>query len=276
MTQFTDAQIESLKSPLARDVVKTREQGKSTLSYIESWHAIDEANRIFGFDAWDRETTECRCVCERERKIGQGQYQRDGWGVTYVAKVRITVGAIIREGSGAGHGIDADLGLAHESAIKEAESDAMKRALMTFGNQFGLALYDKTQANVEGTTPPNSNPPKQNQPRTTDQRGAQGRREVANQQHKGASKNDDTRKLYSALEKDMRLCQLADDLVRWWKDSECIDLRNKLPESWQKNLYEEFVKFGKELRQKDDGGFPGSDTAIRNAAGRTLHNAEAF
>ena len=38
---------------------------------------------------------------------------------------------------------------AHESAVKEAESDAMKRALMTFGNHFGLALYDKEQSNVE-------------------------------------------------------------------------------------------------------------------------------
>src|SRR5205085_8683411 len=53
-----------------------------------------------------------------------------------------------REGVGAGHGIDVDCGQAHESAIKEAETDAMKRALMTFGNPFGLALYDKEQANV--------------------------------------------------------------------------------------------------------------------------------
>src|SRR3546814_21006699 len=37
---------------------------------------------------------------------------------------------------------------AHESAKKESETDAMKRALMTFGNQFGFALYDKTRANV--------------------------------------------------------------------------------------------------------------------------------
>ena len=41
-----------------------------------------------------------------------------------------------------------DLGLAHESALKEAETDAMKRALMTFGNPFGLALYDKQQRQV--------------------------------------------------------------------------------------------------------------------------------
>ncbi|MFM7549233.1 MAG: Rad52/Rad22 family DNA repair protein, partial [Cyanobacteriota bacterium] len=36
----------------------------------------------------------------------------------------------------------------HESALKEAETDAMKRALMTFGNPFGLALYDKRQREV--------------------------------------------------------------------------------------------------------------------------------
>jgi len=33
---------------------------------------------------------------------------------------------LIREGSGAGYGIDVDLGQAHESAIKEAETDAME------------------------------------------------------------------------------------------------------------------------------------------------------
>jgi hypothetical protein len=41
-----------------------------------------------------------------------------------------------------------DLGQAHESALKEAETDAMKRALMTFGNPFGLALYDRRQREV--------------------------------------------------------------------------------------------------------------------------------
>jgi len=75
--------------------------------------------------------------------------------------VRVTVTAggltpLIREGSGAGHGIDADLGQAHESAIKEAETDAMKRALMTFGNPFGLALYDKQQREVTNSTAPTS------------------------------------------------------------------------------------------------------------------------
>ncbi|PSI00470.1 Rad52/Rad22 family DNA repair protein, partial [Synechococcus lacustris] len=89
-----------------------------------------------------------------------GRDGRTGWGVTYTAKVRIQVGAIIREGSGAGHGIDADLGQAHESALKEAETDAMKRALMTFGNPFGLALYDKQQRQVIDTTPQRATGPR--------------------------------------------------------------------------------------------------------------------
>ena len=148
---FTQSQQQALAAPLDRANVQTRSQSNRNFSYLEGWHVIAEANRIFGFDGWQRETLHCQCVSERERSIGSGgdpRGQRSGWGVTYTAKARIQVGEIIREGSGAGHGIDMDLGQAHESAIKEAETDAMKRALMTFGNQFGLALYDKQQREV--------------------------------------------------------------------------------------------------------------------------------
>ena len=69
--------------------------------------------------------------------------------MSYIARVRITITVgerrVIREGSGAGDGIAMDLGLAHESALKEAETDATNQALMTFGKPFGLALYAKQQ-----------------------------------------------------------------------------------------------------------------------------------
>jgi hypothetical protein len=146
---FSPTQLHALGAPLSRDAVKTREQSGRTLSFVEGWHVIAEANRIFGFDGWSSETIELRCVAEGERVIGRPPHTRPGHGVTYTAKVRITVlSELTREGTGAGHGIDSDLGQAHESAIKEAETDARKRALMTFGNPFGLALYDKAQANV--------------------------------------------------------------------------------------------------------------------------------
>jgi len=155
---FSPEQVAALAAPLDRAHVRQREQGRGRVSYLEGWQVIAEANRIFGFDGWQRQTVLLRCVAERPRKIGSeprrtnDPLQRDGWGVTYIAKVRIAVGDLVREGTGAGHGIDTDLGLAHESALKEAETDATKRALMTFGNPFGLALYDKQQRQVSGTT----------------------------------------------------------------------------------------------------------------------------
>jgi DNA recombination protein Rad52 len=159
---FTAEQFDALTGPLDRAKVRTRKQGGKELSYIEAWHAIDEANRIFGFDMWDRETV---LLTETNRDLVElkgdsGPYNQ--WRVGYLAKVRITVhtndGATMREGTGFGSGManPAGLGDAIESAIKEAESDAMKRALMTFGNPFGLALYDKTQANVAVAPPPRS------------------------------------------------------------------------------------------------------------------------
>ena len=141
----------ALSAPLDRAFVKEREQSGRRFSYIEGWHAIAEANRIFGFDGWHRETVEVRLVNEKPRKIGRDA--RDGWAVSYIVRVRVIVGDVIRDGMGSGHGIDVDLGLAHESAIKEAETDAMKRAFMTFGNPFGLALYDKEQRQVVEAKP---------------------------------------------------------------------------------------------------------------------------
>jgi DNA recombination protein Rad52 len=160
---FSERQVALLTAPLDRAHVRQREQGRSRVSYLEGWQVIAEANRIFGFDGWQRHTLISRCVSEHERPIGRER--KSGWGVTYIARVRITITAgdrtVIREGSGAGHGIDADCGQAHESALKEAETDATKRALMTFGNAFGLALYDKQQRQVSAapdTTAPLDQP----------------------------------------------------------------------------------------------------------------------
>jgi DNA recombination protein Rad52 len=149
---FTEQMKTELAKPLDKKNVKPPAPGKYG-EYIEGWKVIDEANRIFGFDGWCRETDEIKCVSERETKMGRNK-DKDGWSVAYIARCRIRVGNITREGCGAGTGIDADLGCAHESAIKEAETDSMKRALMTFGNPFGLALYDKSKANVSDDAPP--------------------------------------------------------------------------------------------------------------------------
>ena len=54
----------------------------------------------------------------------------------------------VREGIGTGYGRAPQPELAHDIALKAAETDATKRALATFGNPFGLALYDRGQAQV--------------------------------------------------------------------------------------------------------------------------------
>ena len=70
----------------------------------------------------------------------------------YTTKVRITVRAgdtvTVREGIGTGIGRSSSPEAAHEMGLKAAETDATKRALATFGNPFGLALYDKDQSQV--------------------------------------------------------------------------------------------------------------------------------
>jgi DNA recombination protein Rad52 len=135
-----------LQKPLDATKVKTRQQAGQKLSYIEAWHVIAEANRIFGHLGWNRETIRIDCVSEEKNERGNHV-------VGYIAKVKITVGSVVREGTGAGSGISKSLADAHEGASKEAESDAMKRAFMTFGNPFGLALYDKEKTNVEQPIP---------------------------------------------------------------------------------------------------------------------------
>lgn len=213
---FNAQQIEELSAKLDRSHVKERVQAGRKLSYVEGWHAIAEANRIFGYDAWTRETLDLRMVAERERPVGQGQ----GFGVTYIAKVRVIVDGVAREGVGAGHGIDRDLGLAHESAVKEAETDAMKRALMTFGNPFGLALYDKTQENVESPSAP---------PRADSSRRADNTPPVASA---AAAPNDHA--LTTATMFAAKGCGDVESLRTWWGGQIPQLKRNMSPSGFEK------------------------------------------
>jgi len=138
-----------LIEPLDENAVKTREQSGVRLSYVEGWYVLEQANLCFGFDGWSSETLDIRQVQE-EQKLGSRPKPGDEpkWYVGYTARVRVSALGIVRDGCGAGSGIDRDLFRAHESAVKEAETDALKRAFRSFGYRFGLALYDKTQSNV--------------------------------------------------------------------------------------------------------------------------------
>jgi hypothetical protein len=61
---------------------------------------------------------------------------------------------VTRQDVGFGSGFAKGVGDAIEGATKEAATDALKRAARTFGNIFGLALYDKSRANVQAAPEP--------------------------------------------------------------------------------------------------------------------------
>ena len=95
---LTDTQVRQLRAKLEAKHVKTRKANGTDLHYVEGWHVIAEANRIFGYDAWDRRTLASHCVWSG----ASGPYQ----AAAYTAKVRVSVRAgditIVREGSGTG------------------------------------------------------------------------------------------------------------------------------------------------------------------------------
>ena len=97
---FSAKQVQALRrQPNARHI-QIREAHGRELSYLEGWYALSEANRIFGFDGWNRETIESKCALARE--------SRGTFLAVYIARVRVTVHAdgatIIREGHGTGEG----------------------------------------------------------------------------------------------------------------------------------------------------------------------------
>src|ERR1035437_10707748 len=134
---FSAKQVQALRRQPSGRRIRTREAHGRELSYLEGWYAISEANRIVGFDGWNRETIESKCVLARET--------RGTFLAVYIARVRVTVhtdgASIIREGHGTGEGHSTSPGEVHDIALKVAETDATKRALATFGKPFGLELY---------------------------------------------------------------------------------------------------------------------------------------
>ena len=114
--------------------------GGSTLAYLEGRDVIDTANEVFGYDGWSHEVV----------RLEQLKVDR---GVAYLAVVRVTVkvaGATwapaTREDCNVGESRLKFMSDAHQVASTAAVTGALKRALRTFGNQFGNSLYDKEES----------------------------------------------------------------------------------------------------------------------------------
>ena len=135
-----------LQKPLSVAAIKPPPRGKFG-EYVDGLHVIREANRIFGENGWSYEITRLEQAHGKVFDIGDKRQFR----VTFLCTVRVNVHGVIREGAAAGSGVgkEADTSAVIESAVKEAETDALKRALRGFGNTFGLALYEKDKSKRE-------------------------------------------------------------------------------------------------------------------------------
>ena len=148
---FNENQLKILNEELNSSRIKTREKGNVSLSYIEGFDVIDTANLIFGYGNWSY-------LISKLEQVSQEQNHNQNFVVCYKAVVKLIVKddnhskSIFRQDVGFGTGVSKTLADSHENAGKEAVTDALKRAMRSFGNQFGNSLYDKTknhQANNE-------------------------------------------------------------------------------------------------------------------------------
>lgn len=142
---LTPEQIKALNAPLdPANVKKPSGSFGPKGDYIEGWHAINELNRVFGFDGWSYEIALTRDAVEK----GKDSKGNEQWQAAYTCICTLTAAGVTRQDVGFGSGFAKGIGDAIEGATKEAATDALKRAARTFGNIFGLALYDKTRSNV--------------------------------------------------------------------------------------------------------------------------------
>ncbi len=122
-------------------VAHRRGSGGQMVPYVEGYQAINQANRIFGYGRWGAELVGpvgYRDLARTHRKTGEVSTVGMYW-----ASVRVHVhGCEPRSDVGCAFATD-DGPEAHDTAIKAAVTDAMKRALRQFGDQFGNALYDR-------------------------------------------------------------------------------------------------------------------------------------
>lgn len=136
--QFDEKQINDLKQPLQATRIKERRGGGGKmLKYLKTDDVIGVANSIFGYGCWGYK------VVARDHQMVEDP-KKGGAIHMYTADIELSVVGCPYSFPGDGVGIVNDPFTVemHEKARKEATSDALKRALRHYGDQFGLCLYD--------------------------------------------------------------------------------------------------------------------------------------
>ncbi len=172
---------DALRQPLDPALVSERKgRGGRRFSYIEGHTAIDQANQVFGYGGWGYEL------------VGEVTLREFKSGTAYSATVRVTVpGAPSRTDVGF-QPVSDDSAEGHETAYKGAVTDALKRALRSFGDRFGNGLYGDPPT----TTGQNRTQPQPRQPR---QEPAPNRRAAPSHGTQPRSTDSDARNLRAQL-----------------------------------------------------------------------------
>jgi hypothetical protein len=129
-------QQELLKPLSANRVAKRKGAGTLDLSYLEAYEVKAHLIRIFGFGGWSWNVTDATLMYEE--KLGAN------WSVGYKVLGTLHIAALDCTYSEAvvGSGMNPQRGESHDMAVKTGESDALKRAAINLGTQFGLSLYN--------------------------------------------------------------------------------------------------------------------------------------
>jgi recombination DNA repair RAD52 pathway protein len=142
---LTEDQVTRLLRPIRPGRVFTT-QGQA---HVAAWDIKAHLNRMFGFGGWDKEILTLDLVSER-RAEDLGYKDKTGWYVTYRCTMRLTIrdplGREVKFSEDAATGSaqnQPQLGDAHDLAVKNAVSYALKRCAVDLGDQFGLSLYNK-------------------------------------------------------------------------------------------------------------------------------------
>lgn len=141
-TPLTPEQLGALHADLHPARVAKRAQGNQQLSYMEAYDIKAMLIRVFGYAGFSADCLDAKII--REEQVQQTNSDRLNWKITAQATVRITIhqtGVTYTETAIAGSS-QPDYTESADMAMKSAESDALKRAAIYLGSQFGLGLYN--------------------------------------------------------------------------------------------------------------------------------------
>lgn len=139
---YTAQQIATLQARLEKKlgpewISQRPGQGGKKCGYIQASKVIELANDVFGFNGWSSQIKECQVDFVDEK--GNDKFDM---GLSVIMRVTLRDGTY-HEDVGYGHVENfKGKGLAFEKSKKEATTDAMKRALRSFGNVLGNCIYD--------------------------------------------------------------------------------------------------------------------------------------